>query len=359
MIIFIYGTTAEAIKIAPVARRLTRRGIPFEQWLTNQHAHELAEIMPALGLPSPTRIIVDGIDGEPVKTVPDTLRWISRIFRWLQKNKKPLRESVPEDSVIVVHGDTITTVLGAYIARALRVPCAHIEAGLRSGSWRHPFPEELDRMIVGKLAQIHYTPSQEAVNNLRGKENVVFTHGNTAIDAILDHPVREESSQAPYGVLLLHRFEFLNDRDLVRNTLETIQAHAPCEIRFFADGFGQQLMNQVLGESGESKLNVQPKLPHDEFANVLRNADFVITDSGGIQAECALLGVPTLIHRKTTEQKEGLGENILLSNWEMDNLVNFFEHHSHYRRAQRTLEHSPSEIIVDDLVRRGFSGKSA
>lgn len=354
MIIFIYGTTAEAIKIAPVARRLSEKGIRYQQWVTNQHAHELTEVLDGLGLNKPDHIIVDGIDGQPVKTVPDTLRWMTQIFGWVVRNRSILKRELSEDSVIVVHGDTVTTVIGTLIAKSLGLPTAHIEAGLRSGSIRHPFPEELDRIIVDRLANIHYTPSLEATRHLQNRKNVVFTYGNTAIDAVLDHEIKDDDPEQRYGVMLLHRFEFLTDENLVLKTINAISETAEIPIYFFADEHGQALFAKAMQQGVEGNIKLQAKLPHDEFTGLLRNADFVVTDSGGIQAECALLGVPTLIHRKSTEQDEGVGENLILSRWDIDTLRNFLKDYTRFRRPAMEPEFSPSELIIKDLTARGF-----
>ncbi|MHA6667349.1 UDP-N-acetylglucosamine 2-epimerase [Homoserinimonas sp. A447] len=352
---FIYGTTAEAIKLAPVARRLEARGIAYESWTTNQHTHALMKIIPELGLNKPSRVIVDGVDGEPLRSSSDAIRWLLRIASWLRKNRSTLRKTLPSNTVIVVHGDTMTSVVGAWIARRLKVECAHVEAGLRSGNWRHPFPEELDRRIVGKLADVHYTPSEEATANLTSRKNVVFTHGNTAIDAVLDQVDDSSDSESPYGVSLLHRFEFLSNRALVEETLATIAVQSPHPVKFFVDAFAKEVLADVLPKADKNKIQIQNKQNHEQFISTLRGAEFIVTDSGGIQAESALLGTPTLIHRKATEQREGLGENILLSEWRSDRLSDFLANYGQYRRSPARPEHSPADIIVEDLVSRGFA----
>jgi UDP-N-acetylglucosamine 2-epimerase (non-hydrolysing) len=355
LIVFIYGTTAEAIKLAPVARRLEAQGISYETWTTNQHTHALKKIIPELGLNQPSRIIVDGVDGEPLRSSADAVRWLMRIASWLRKHRTTLRRTLPSNTVIIVHGDTMTSVVGAWIARRLKVSCAHVEAGLRSGNWRHPFPEELDRRIVGKLADVHYTPSEEATANLASRANVVFTHGNTAIDAVLDQADDTSGSESLYGVSLLHRFEFLSNRALVEETLTTIATQSPYPVKFFVDEFAKEVLADVLPRVDRDKIQIQNKQNHEEFISTLRGAEFIVTDSGGIQAESALLGTPTLIHRKATEQREGLGENILLSEWRRDRLSDFLANFGQYRRTPVRPEHSPADIIVEDLVRRGYA----
>ncbi|MBA4246749.1 MAG: hypothetical protein C0444_00425 [Microbacterium sp.] len=355
MIIFIYGTTAEAIKLAPIARRLMERGVPFEQWLTCQHTESLTRMIPELGLPEPDRIIAYGNGSAPLGSSRDVVRWLWTIWRWVRAERRGLRASLPAHSIIVVHGDTLTTVVGTWIARRLGLPSAHVEAGLRSGNWRHPFPEELDRRIAGRLATIHYTPSEEATANLAGKENVVYTHGNTVIDAVLDHAVDAPSERDPVGVVLLHRYEYLSNRELVEETMRVLAAESPLPLRFFVDAYARETIPGLLAAADGGMIQVQDKLPHEQFISLLRRASFIVTDSGGIQAEAALVGVPTLVHRVTTEQQEGVGENIVLSGWSSSALTDFLKSFEQYRRPAMRPPHSPSEIIVDDLARRGYA----
>lgn len=355
MIIFVYGTTAEAIKIAPVVRRLQAQGIQFEQWVTMQHTDSLAAIYPVLGLPEPDRIIANGNKGKPLKSSRDVLGWLWEIHRWMRREVKKLKAELPSNTVIVVHGDTLTTVVGAWLARRLGVASAHIEGGLRSGNWRHPFPEELDRRIVGKLATVHYPPSEEAVRHLQGKENVVFTHGNTVIDAVIDQGHAASDSGEHFGVVLLHRFEFISNQSLVNETVAALAANSPVPLRLMVDAYSEGALADAIQEFGRGKFEPQQKLNHPEFIGLLRSAAFVVTDSGGIQAETALLGVPTIIHRKATEQHEGLGQNILLSEWKTERLADFVANYSDYQMPMRTPEVSPSDVIVSDLIARGYA----
>lgn len=356
MIVFVYGTTAEAIKIAPVARRLAAKGIPFQQWLTMQHTDSLREILPTLGLPEPDRIIADGSHGKPLKSRGDVLVWLRSVARWMRKNVRTLRRALPADTVIVVHGDTMTTVIGAWLAHRLHLASAHIEAGLRSGNWRHPFPEELDRRIVGKLATIHYPPSDEAAAHLSGRKNVVNTHRNTVVDAVLDQG--EDALEGdPFGVVLLHRYEFISNPDLVETTIRTLAELSPLPLRLMVDAYSEGALRHALSKHDtRGVFQAQAKLRHQEFIGLLKGASFIVTDSGGIQAEAALIGVPTLIHRKTTEQHEGVGVNIVISGWDQATLANFLRDPERYRVPLQTPEVSPSDIIVDDLIARGYGG---
>ena len=354
MIVFVFGTSAEAIKIAPLARRLEALGIPYEQWLTMFHGESLLSSVKRLGFTTPDHVIPNGNGGKSIGSPWRTIKWLFSTFFWIILNRRNLKKRLGKNSIIIVHGDTLTTVMGTVFAKFLGLPSAHVEAGLRSGNWRHPFPEELDRRIAGQLATIHYVPSLEAVQNLSKKPNVVYTHGNTVLDAVLDVESSKPSDSEKYGVCLLHRFEFLGNEALVRQTLSTIAEYTTIPIRVYLDDYSGSMMAATINELDSDNLLPQRKLPYSEFIQTLQHADFVLTDSGGIQAECALLGLPTLIHRKATEQHEGVGENILLSMWNMATIQHFLSNYELYKRNKQQPEISPTQVILDDLRSRGY-----
>lgn len=355
MIVFCYGTTAEAIKIAPIARRLTARGIPFQQWLTLQQSDRLLAALPGLGLPTPDRIIVNGRNGRPLTGSPDVFIWLCNIARWTVRNRRAARKTLGRHSVILVHGDTMTSVVGAVLARVLGTDCAHVEAGLRSGNWRHPFPEELDRRIVGRIAQIHYAPSADAVTALAGRKGVVATSGNTVIDAILDQATQQPTTPSePYGIVLLHRFEYLNNLELVKSTFDALTQNSPLKLEMVLDDHARHALQGQLASVSSASVSLREKLSHADFVELLTSASFVVTDSGGVQEETALLGIPTLVHRIATERSEGIGTNAVLSGWNVDILNTFLANYDEHRRPINSPEESPSEIIVEDLLARGY-----
>lgn len=359
MIIFIYGTTAEAIKIAPVVRRLTDKGVPVQHWVTQQHTESLRKAMPELGFPAPTEVIANGFRGKPLKSPVQMVGWMFDVARWSLGNIRRIRKTLPQDSAVIVHGDTMTTVLGTFIGRRLKVPVAHVEAGLRSGNWRHPFPEELDRRIVGRFANIHYVPTEEAANNLSKQRNVVLTHGNTAKDAVRDAAGDSAAVTEPYGLVLLHRFEFISNSALVTETLQTLDANSPLPLRLIVDAYSRDAIEQTIADLGLTKFSVMPKLEHSQFVAVLRSASFVVTDSGGIQQEAAVFGIPTLVHRKVSESREGIGTSAVLSGWEQNAVIDFLAHADDYRVVDVDPGASPSDIIVADLIERGLATPTA
>jgi UDP-N-acetylglucosamine 2-epimerase (non-hydrolysing) len=356
MIVFCYGTTAEAIKLAPVMKRLKARGVAFEQWVTLQQAGTVLDSLAALGIPEPDRILAVGRSGRPLAGPLDVVFWLAHIARWAVRERRSLRRSMGKHSVVVVHGDTMTSVVGAALARFMKVDSAHVEAGLRSGNWRHPFPEELDRRIVGRLATVHYAPTEVAAGHLRGRRNVVLTHGNTVVDAVLDQGAQRAAVRdGHYGVLLLHRFEFLGNANLVRQTLGLVVEAAPVHIVMVVDDLARHSLQAALELIPRDRVTVVDKMPHAEFAPLLAGADFIVTDSGGVQEEAALLGVPTLVHRRATERNEGIGANVVLSGWDLANVKHFLDTYDQLRRPPMSLDVSPSDVVVGDLVRRGYA----
>jgi UDP-N-acetylglucosamine 2-epimerase (non-hydrolysing) len=358
VIVFFYGTTAEAIKLAPVARRLTDQGVEYEQWLTLQQADTVLHALPGLGLPAPDHVLANGRGGQPLAGPADVIRWLVQLLVWMVRHgwaaRRRLRQSKP--SVLVVHGDTMTSVVGALLARILGADCAHVEAGLRSGDWRHPFPEELDRRIVGRLAQVHYAPSDAAAAVLAGRPGVVHTGHNTVVDAVLDRAVEagRRDDDDPYGLVLLHRFEFLTSTALVERTLDALQQRSPLRLVLVADDQATHVLGPRLDALPKDRFRVIGKVSHEEFTGLLAGASFVVTDSGGVQEEAALLGVPTLVHRKATERGDGLGRNVVLSEWDVAALEDFLGRYEDFRRPPNTPTTSPSDIVVKDLMTRGY-----
>ncbi len=354
MIVFCYGTTAEAIKLGPVMRRLDALGVAYRQWVTFQQAGTVLDALPGLGIPAPDEVLAVGRGGRPLQGPLDVLIWLGRIGAWTARHRRRLRGRRGRD-VVVVHGDTMTSVVGALIARVMGMDSAHVEAGLRSGSWRHPFPEEVDRRIVGRLATVHYAPTEVAAGHLVGRD-VVMTHGNTVIDAVRDR-VRGPSSPSDerrYGVVLLHRFEFLGNAHLVRQTLRTIVEDSPHRVVMVVDDLARHSLDGMLPTLPADRIEVVDKMPHARFTELISGAAFIVTDSGGVQEEAALLGVPTLVHRRTTERGEGLGANVLLSGWDIEVLRGFLDDVDALRTDPQDDGVSPSQIVVDDLRRRGY-----
>ena len=365
MIALIYGTTAELVKLAPVHRRLSDRGCIPLLWCTAQQFDELPEATRLLGMPEPDLMIAKGAGGRSLRTTVDVARWLANVMSTSAARRRTMRAALRSDGLepcVLVHGDTMTTVLGAVIGRTLRAQVGHEEAGLRSHDWRNPFPEELDRRIVGRIANIHYAPGQVEVSNLRrARGSIVVTNGNTVRDSVGMVPANIDPDVGPlpvdFGLVSLHRIELLQDERFAA-TLRALRASSLKRplVMVYDPVTDEQLDRQGLHDLFDDvHFRRIKKLPYFRFVSLLRRATFVVTDSGGLQEECAFIGKPCLVHRVKTERSDGIGTNARLSGMDVAELERFLASPDALANAAPVGQaDSPSDLIVADLVKRGL-----
>ena len=360
MICVVAGTTGELIKLAPILTRLRDRGDSYLFVTTGQQATQIPALLEAFGLPQPDIWLARGSGGHDLRANLDIPLWFGRVVLNLSREWRTLRNLVRRGDnapLIVVHGDTMTTLLGALIGRVLRIPVAHIEAGMRSGDLRHPFPEEPIRRVVSRLATIHYAPGPDAAQNLSGGA-IVDTGTNTIRDSL--ELVREDESggspREPFGLVSLHRFELINDRDRLTATLDALRnASARTPLLFVDHPVTVEMLERFdLTNRFGGSLRRIPRESFFRFVPRLRRAAFVVTDSGGTQEECWFLDIPCLVHRKKSERSEGVGENAVVSGFRLDVLEAFLANPAVHVRRVPIPSGSPSDVIVGDLERRGF-----
>jgi UDP-N-acetylglucosamine 2-epimerase (non-hydrolysing) len=363
VILVVFGTTGELIKLAPVLLRFDERGHRYLLATTGQQVEQIPRFLEQFGLRQPDLWLARGRNGRDLRMTSDIPAWLSRVTRsWLRERgrvRRALRDA-PRRPLVLVHGDTMTTVLGSMMGRSLGVTVAHIEGGLRSYDLRHPFPEELNRKLATTLSRIHYAPGAWAASNLR-RGVVVDTGSNTIRDSLelvseAELPIAVPGT--PFGVVSLHRFELLNSRRLLTETISALADGAQHTPLLFIDHPVTTAALTRFGLDrrfdGSSFVRI-PRLRFFDFVRIERRSAFVITDSGGSQEECYYLDLPCLVHRVRTERREGLGENALLSHMRADVLEDFLADPSRFRRRATLPATSPSELIVDDLEHRGHA----
>ena len=315
------------------------------------------------GLAEPTVWLAQGSGGRDLRTRRDIPGWVGRVGLTFASRRNALHAAMssgPGDPLVLVHGDTMTTVLGALMGRLLGVPVAHVESGLRSFDLRHPFPEELNRRLTSRLASIHYAPGPWAAANLR-RGTVVDTGSNTIRDSLAmcatELPPGVTLPDEPFGIVSLHRFELLNDEVLLRRTVSTLSEVAWRTQLLFVDHpvTVAALERWRLGSLFHERFTRMPRTSFYEFVALMRRASFIVTDSGGSQEESFYLDRPCLVHRKRTERNEGLGENVVLSGYDERVLREFLRAPDRHRRRTRLSVGSPAELIVSDLANRGFA----
>jgi UDP-N-acetylglucosamine 2-epimerase (non-hydrolysing) len=311
-----FGTRPEIIKLAPVILEL-RDSYELKLLHTGQH-REIADPMLSLFGISPD------VDLEIMKTNQDLFSLTSNL---LPKLSKVLDEYQPEH--VMVQGDTSTSFLTALAAFYKRIPVSHVEAGLRSYDKYSPFPEEMNRRQISQIAQLHFAPTSINRNALV-KEGIskekIFVTGNTVIDALNMIIGSDDFSKSSPSILS----EIEKDEKLILLTAHRRENHGAPLIQIFK-AVEELLATQpdlkvifpihpnpnvkaALDKSGLNNTRMIQTHPMEylPFLHVLKRADLILTDSGGIQEEATVLGKPVLILRNETERRElieaGLGE---------------------------------------------------
>ena len=307
-----------------------------------------------LGVRSPD-VRLGGSDD--IASIPQAMVWAARIA-WRGLRPGLLRRDVfgPGAELCVVHGDTPSTLLSTVLARRAGLDVVHLEAGLRSHSLLHPFPEELIRLAVMRASRILFAPNDAAVENLRAmkvKGEIVAVDGNTSVDALrASLPEMPEPGSGP-AIVTMHRVENLHRRQEVAGFVSLVlRIAADHDVRFVVHGPTAAVIERSghLPALRAAGVDIVPLIPHGEFTRQLAAAPVVVTDGGSVQEECALLGVPTLLWRHRTERADGIGDNVVLLAGDPSAAEVVLQDLDSFRRRPHWLEGpSPAEVIVDHL----------
>ena len=354
MIHVFLGTKAQYIKTAPLLRLLDARDVPYRLIDSGQHAALSVGLREELGVREPDYVLAEGKD---ITRIGQAAIWALKLLVKLIGGRRLRREVFGgQGGVCVVHGDTPSTLLSTLMARRAGLKVAHLEAGLRSGHLLHPFPEELIRIVVMRLAALLFAPDDTSMSNLRRmrvRGEVVRLPGNTVVEA-LHHELAAADAPATGPVIVtMHRVENLNRRERVEQLVaivERIAAEQP--VRFVQHG----PTIDVLARRGHDRrlraagVELVGLAPHGQFVAMLRAAPLVITDGGSIQEECALLGVPTLLWRGATERLDGVGANVVVSGYDAEVVRRFLADPDAYRREAGDTALMPSEVVLEHLL---------
>ncbi|MDT0451750.1 non-hydrolyzing UDP-N-acetylglucosamine 2-epimerase [Streptomyces hesseae] len=300
----VLGTRPEAIKLAPVARAMAASPL-FEPVVvtTGQHREMLHQMLELLQVPASVELDVMRDRQELSKLTARLVDGLGDVVR------------AERPDLVVVQGDTTTALTGALAAFYEHVPVAHVEAGLRTGVLDNPFPEELNRRLIGRMARWHFAPTTRAAGHLTA-EGVpaaeVFVTGNTVIDNllwVLDQGNGRNlfHSDLRRVLITLHRRE--NQGDKMRamgRTLRRLADRGDVEIVLplhKSPAVREALLPEL---SDHPAVRIVEPLGYVDFSATLAGCDLVLTDSGGIQEEAPTLGKPTLVLRTTTERPEAV-----------------------------------------------------
>jgi UDP-N-acetylglucosamine 2-epimerase (non-hydrolysing) len=349
-VLFVFGTRPEAIKLCPVVRhmRAAHPRLAVEVCVTAQHRAMLDQVLACFHV----RPEYDLNLMTPGQTLAETTaRVVSALDRLFREQSFDM---------VVVQGDTTTTMAAALAAFYRRIPVAHVEAGLRTGDMAQPFPEEMNRIVTGRLASLHFPPTEGARCNLLAEhtpEDRIFVTGNSGIDAVLYVAGALERGEltAPVWpwldprrrliVVTAHRREnFGSGIDQVCESLLGLAQRDDVQIVYpvhrnpnVVDPVTKQL-------SGNPRIVLLEPLDYVSFVDLMRRATLLITDSGGIQEEAPSLGKPVLVMRECTERPEAVeAGTVLLTGTDPSKIVgqanSLLDDEARYQRMSRT--HNP------------------
>lgn len=309
-VLVVVGTRPEAIKLSPVVRRARAAGLNVKVCATAQHRGLLDQVFDIFEI-SPE------YDLDIMRPGQTLFQATARILEHLEP---VVADAAP--ALIAVQGDTTTTFAGALGGFYARVPVAHIEAGLRTGDLAQPFPEEMNRLLATRLSALHYAATEWAAENLRREgvpaEQIEVT-GNTGIDAVLEISAAlaagrlkpPQSFPAADGRRLLvvtaHRREsFGAGLDSIARAVKRLASRG--DVHVVLPMHPNPNVRESLGRSldGTPQVTLTAALDYVSFVDLMRRADVLLTDSGGVQEEGPSLGKPVLVLRNTTERPEAV-----------------------------------------------------
>ncbi len=313
-ILVVFGTRPEAIKLFPVVAAL--KGDPrfrVRVCVSAQHRGMLDQVLEIAGIVPDHDLDVMKPDQSLDALTAALLVGLGQVM----DAEKPAR--------VIVQGDTATAMAGALAAYYRKIPVDHVEAGLRSGNIYHPWPEEINRKIIGAMASLHFAPTETSAAALRA-ENVdparVHVTGNTVIDAL--HWVTARIAAEPVlaaglapletrfagkriiGVTSHRRENFGGGLEAIAEAIRRIAARDDVALIFpvHPNPNVRRVMDGALAGLGNVAM-IEP-LDYPHFARLISLSEIMLTDSGGVQEEAPALGKPVLVMRETTERPEGV-----------------------------------------------------
>lgn len=308
-VLVVFGTRPEAIKMAPVIRELREvEDIETVVAVTGQHREMLDQVLALFN-------ITAQYDLDLMKERQDLYSITTGVLEGL----KGIMEKEKPD-LVLVHGDTTTTFAAALAAFYERIPVGHVEAGLRTRNKYSPFPEEMNRTLAGRIAELHFAPTDTARENLLMEATAafkIFVTGNTVIDALLetvqmDYKFGPELKEVNFDRRLIlvttHRRENWGDsmRNIYQVLIDIVNEFPDVEVVFpvHRNPVVRNIAEEML--QGRERFHLIDPLDYEPFANLMSRCYLVMTDSGGMQEEAPSLGKPVLVLRDTTERPEAV-----------------------------------------------------
>jgi UDP-N-acetylglucosamine 2-epimerase (non-hydrolysing) len=348
--------------MAPIMLECNKQNLEWRWIYTAQHKDTIEQTLDTFNLPGPDYTVMEW--SSEAKTMCKVFYWFFRMSISLISSKKILDGYTGKKSIVLTHGDTLTTWWGALLGKFHGCKVMHVESGLRSFNLFKPFPEEINRLITFRLSNYYACPGDWAIENLKKYKGIkINTYENTQIDTIKFGLKNAENSnfnvpKAKYVVVSLHRYENIFKKDRFESII--------VELEFIAKKFKLlivqhpatfiQLDKYNFRARLEKNKNIEllPRLEYLPFVKAIKHSEFVITDGGGNQEELYHMGKPTLLFRDETERQEGIGTTAVISRLDHTIITAFIKNYKKHKHTPSRMKVSPSKIIVDYIDSKGF-----
>jgi len=351
-LIFILGTKAQFIKTIPLINLSIKEQIKVTVINLNQHPEKIKKLIENIN--GNYKYVTFVNNKKDVGTYISALIWISKVlFKTIFKPDLNLRNNLS-----VIHGDTISTLLGAILIKRNKGRVVLLEAGLGfPGMFKH-FPESFVRYYVAKFSEFMIANGNEQILQLKKwkvKGDILEISNNTIYDS-LDLVKLEENSDRKIVTISIHRTENINNKANMKSLVDIIlkidskyeikwYLHMPTKNRLKSYGLIQALIN--------NGVNLQDLAPYEEFLNSIYSSDFVISDGDGVVEECFFLGIPTLVWRYEHIDSNHLflkGSSLKLSEFNESICLKFFQNYKSYKNNRKQISKSPSKEALSHLM---------
>ena len=357
-IYFFIGTVAEFGKLTPIFKELKKRKIKFKIIDSGQNVINYSDFKNYLGEIGPEIQLTRKTNKSSLVIF---LFWVIKAFiKGIFGLNREFQGLNKDNSFFVIHGDTVTSTIGAFIARFHGLKLVHIEAGCFSHNFLEPFPEEICKHINSYLADIMFAPTDWALDNLKNfKGDKMSTTYNTNIESF-GWAIKQKTKKIPlvlhkkYYIIIVHRQEHvLFKKNWTKKIMEYVIQNA--DNKFDCVLLNHPLTVEIIKSldlgSRSKRIKITSHIEYPQFLKILKNAEFIATDSASIQQEAFYMGKPYLGLADYSVQTEGLGKNAIFCKSDPKIISQFLRNYKDYKSKPVKLKVKPSKVIVDYLFK--------
>lgn len=350
-IVYILGTKAQFIKSKYILENLIKNDLKVFIVDTGQHKEITS---------SELSYFKNNFEYISISNNKKNISSIYSMFKWFMQvilSTKKI-DPIKNAKYCLVHGDTISTLIGLVIGKKNNLKVVHIESGLRSNNWFKPFPEEIIRTIVTRYSDILSIDSKEAEENIkkyRNKKKIIKLSRNTIYDSVVETLKEKEVINRDALTITIHRTENIyskkNLESLISLLIKLKNENLYSEIEWYCHDITIKALknNNFIKILNDNEIQIKELILHSEFINKIYSSKAIITDGGSIAEECSIMNLQTVIWRDVVENKEYLNKNMLLSKYNHDEIIKFLNKSSVGKKLSID-NNSPSKQFVEQLM---------